>query len=69
MFLDENIKNYIKTNNMSEVEFAKRANISKSVLTNILNKNILGRLKTIEKIAQVTNETLDDLYFKKINFN
>ena len=60
----DSIKDYCLANNISQAELAKRADVSESTLSNIVNRKCSPSIETVDRIAGAMGCTLTKLLEK-----
>lgn len=67
--LSINLNNYKNQYNLSITKLCKTLKITYQMAKDILNGNQIGKVRTIEKIADNLGLTIDKLLFEEVNFN
>ena len=67
MELDNNIRLYRRLNNWKRGDLAKLVGISESTLYKMEKKDVIPKITTVYKIAEVLGIPLEDVYFKPDN--
>lgn len=66
--LSINLNNYKNQYNLSITKLCKTLKITYQMAKDILNGNQIGKVRTIEKIADNLGLTIDKLLFEEVNF-
>lgn len=66
--LSINMNNYKNKYNLSISKMCKIFKITYQMVKDILNENQIGKVRTIEKIADTLGLTIDKLLFEEVNF-
>ncbi|TAN67672.1 XRE family transcriptional regulator [Paraclostridium sordellii 8483] len=66
--LSINLNNYKNQYNLSITRLCKTLKITYQMAKDILNGNQIGKVRTIEKIADNLGLTIDKLLFEEVNF-
>lgn len=67
--LSINLNNYKNQYNLSITKLCKTLKITYQMAKDILNGNQIGKVRTIEKIADTLGITIDKLLFEEVNFS
>ena len=67
--LSINLNNYKNQYNLSITKLCKTLKITYQMAKDILNGNQIGKVRTIEKIADNLGLTIDKLLFEEVNFD
>nr|WP_172692194.1 hypothetical protein [Paeniclostridium sordellii] len=67
--LSSNLNNYKSQYNLSIPKMCKIFNMNYQRIKDILDRKQIGKVRTIEKIADTLDLTIDKLLFEDINFS
>lgn len=67
--LSINLNNYKNQYNLSITKLCKTLKITYQMAKDILNGKQIGKVRTIEKIADALGITIDKLLFEEVNFS